>query len=467
MEEADQEEACQQDPEPGLRPQSKGELQEKITWLRGRQQWYQDLERQLKESGESQISLTDPDTRPCPDSRSMPVQRGTEVCYNVQMAVDSKHKLIVAHEVRSEVTDQNQLSGMALQAKQALAVERLEVAADTGYYDGHEVKRCEEAGITAYVAKAQTSVNVKRGLFTKEDFTYTPESDTYTCPAGETLTFRFEAVELGREIRYYALPVTVCRGCPQREQCTRNKGGRRITRWKHEHIIEEMQQRVRQRPEVLGQRQAVVEHPFGTMKRSMDAGYFLLKGRAKVGAEMSLTVLTYNLMRVVNLLGVTRLIEAVQAGATGLASGLFRGFLSLLQGLGDAFAGRISVRVPMPLRRRWASRHHVEFSHSLSDCSTMRSRRHGTPARQQMSGTFAVGALSGYRAGNHRRHPTHRATVPSTATIPCQRTPTIHQTANQAASAGQAARQAPARPNRWRNSPTLTSPRHDSAKPSV
>ena len=311
MQQADQQENQEQDAEPGLRPQSNEELQQKIAWLQGRQQWYQDLEGQLKESGESQISLTDP------DSRSMPVQRGTEVCYNVQMAVDSKHKLIVAHEVRSEVTDQNQLSGMALQAKEALAVETLEVAADTGYYDGDEVKRCQEAGITAFVAKAQTSVNVKRGLFTKEDFAYDTHSDTYTCPSGAQLTFRFEAVELGREIRYYALPVAVCRGCPLRERCTRNKGGRRIMRWKHEHVLEAMGERVRARPEVLKQRQEVVEHPFGTMKRAMNAGYFLLKGRAKVGAEMSLTVLCYNLLRAVNILGVKRLIEAVEAVQTG------------------------------------------------------------------------------------------------------------------------------------------------------
>jgi hypothetical protein len=336
MEEADQEEARQQDPAPGLRPQSTKELQEKITWLRGRQQWYQDLEQQLQHNGESQISLTDP------DSRSMPVQRGTEVCYNVQVAVDSKHKLIVAHEVRSEVTDQNQLFGMALQAKEALAVETLEVAADTGYYDGDEVKRCQEAGITAFVAKAQTSVNGKRGLFTKEDFTYDTHSDTYTCPAGKALTFRFDAVELGREIRYYALPVAVCRGCPLRERCTRNKGGRRITRWKHEHVLEAMRERVRARPEVLKQRQEVVEHPFGTMKRSMEAGYFLLKGRTKVGAEMSLTVLCYNLLRAVNILGVTRLIEAVEAVQAG-SRGTTRGLLGLLWRLLAALCWRTSA----------------------------------------------------------------------------------------------------------------------------
>jgi IS5 family transposase len=107
--------------------------------------------------------------------------------------------------------------------------------------------------------------------------------------------------------------VAVCRGCPLREHCTRNKGGRQITRWKHEHVLEAMRERVRARPEVLKRRQEVVEHPFGTMKRSMDAGYFLLKGRAKVGAEMSLTVLCYNLLRAVNTLGVKRLIEAIEA----------------------------------------------------------------------------------------------------------------------------------------------------------
>ncbi len=125
----------------------------------------------------------------------------TDVCYNVQTAVDSKHKLIVEHEVTNDVTDQGHLSEMALRAKETLHVEQMEVVADMGYFDGAEVKKCVEAGITPYIAKPETSANKKQGLFTKEEFRYEKQRDCYICPQGEELNFRFETTELGRRIR--------------------------------------------------------------------------------------------------------------------------------------------------------------------------------------------------------------------------------------------------------------------------
>ena len=149
----------------------------------------------------------------------------------------------------------------------------------------------------------------KLGLFSKDDFTYDAATDTYQCPAGARLTFRFDTVEVGRHIRYYA--TSACRTCPLRQQCTRNKGGRRLTRWVDEHLLEEMEQRVRSRPEVMKQHKQLVEHPFGTMKRWWEQGFFLMRGLAKVRTEFSLTVLAYNLRRVVNLVGIPRLIAAL------------------------------------------------------------------------------------------------------------------------------------------------------------
>ena len=134
-------------------------------------------------------------------------------------------------------------------------------------------------------------------------------TDTYPCPAGERLTFRFATVERDRPIRYYA--TSACRACPLKQQCTRNKGGRRLTRWVDEHLLEEMERRVRSRPEVMKQRKQLVEHPFGTMKRGWDQGFFLLRGLEKVRTEFSLTVLAYNLRRVLNLVGIPRLMAAL------------------------------------------------------------------------------------------------------------------------------------------------------------
>lgn len=279
------------------------ELKEKIQRLRARKLSYEQMKQQLKESGESQISLTDP------DSRWMKVSQGTDICYNVQTVVDSRHKLIVEHEVTNDPTDQAQLSKMALRAKQTLEVEKIEVVADRGYYDGAEVKKCEQAGITVYVAHQQTSANKKRGLYTKEDFTYDPAKDCYGCPAGKQLAYRFDTVELGRHIRYYS--TKECRTCDMKNKCTRNKRGRRITRWVDEAILEKMSERVRANPEKMKKRKELVEHPYGTMKRAMASGYFLMRGIRKVAAEMSLTVMAYNIKRVINILGVRKMIEAV------------------------------------------------------------------------------------------------------------------------------------------------------------
>ncbi len=279
------------------------ELRTQIARLRVRQEHYQSVQAQLERSGQPQLSLTDP------DSRSMPAGQGTVVGYNVQTAVDSKHKLIVAHEVTNTVTDQDQLAPMAQQAKQALGVETLAATTDKGYYDGEQVQQCLAQGVTPYIPKPHTSVNQQRGLYTKDDFTFDRQRDLYRCPAGAELTFRFATVESGRATRYYATPA--CRTCAVRARCTQNKGGRRITRWTHEHLLDDMAERVKAHPEIVAQRKALSEHPFGTIKRAMGQGYFLMKGLLKVRAEMSLTVLAYNLKRVLNILGVPKLIAAV------------------------------------------------------------------------------------------------------------------------------------------------------------
>jgi transposase len=279
------------------------QLQAKIEALKERQTKYEQLQTQLVESGETQLSLTDP------DSRSMPMGQGTDVAYNVQIAVDAKHKLIVTAELTNQVTDQAQLSPMATQAKATLEVEELTVLADRGYYDGEEVKQCLESGITPNIAKPITSVNQNRGRFTKQDFRYDPEHDVYHCPGGAQLEFRFDTVELGRHIRYYKTPA--CRDCPLKEQCTQNVEGRRITRWVDEYLLEQMAERLKAHPDYRVQRSSLVEHPFGTLKRGMNQGYFLLKGLEKVKAEFSLSALAYNLKRVFNILGVEKLIAAV------------------------------------------------------------------------------------------------------------------------------------------------------------
>jgi transposase len=279
------------------------ELNKKIQRLKERKVHYQQLREELETSGESQVSLTDP------DSRSMPKSPKVDVGYNVQVAVDDKHKLIVAQDVTNAVNDDDELSGIAIEAKEALGVDELKAVADMGYYHGHEIKACEEAGIEPYVSKPLTSVNTKLGLFGKEKFTYDSEKDCYRCPAGEELSFRFDTVEKGRHIGYYM--ASACRNCQMKARCTRSKGGRRITRWVHEDILEEMEQRVQSNSEIMKKRKMIVEHPFGTIKHWNEQGYFLMRGLQKVRAEFSLSTLAYNIKRVINIIGVHEMVQSL------------------------------------------------------------------------------------------------------------------------------------------------------------
>ncbi|MFA7005476.1 MAG: IS1182 family transposase [Verrucomicrobiia bacterium] len=302
LDDADATEAGATAPTPRL---TREQLQHKIAQLKERKHGQEQLLQQLAASGEKQISLTDADAR-----RAAP-PHGPVVGYNVQTAVDSKHKLIVAEEVTRDVTDINQLATMAVQAQHNLGVARLEVVADTGYCNNDEVRRCVEAGITPYVPKTDTSANTRAGLFGKTRFRYDASKDQYACPAGAVLSYRFSTTEADRQLRYYR--ARDCRQCAIRAQCTRNQANRTITREAHEHLMEAMAERVRAHPQKMKQRKALCEHPFGTLKRGWGYGHFLLKGLAKVRGEWSLMTLAYNLRRVLNLVSFERLMAAASA----------------------------------------------------------------------------------------------------------------------------------------------------------
>jgi len=278
-------------------------LREKIQRLQERRARYEELREALAASGATALSLTDPDSRP------MVSGAGVEVCYNVQTVVDAKHKLIVAQDVTNAATDRDLLSPMAQAAQEVLAGATPVVVADQGYYHGAEIKTCLEAGLTPLVPRPRTSANEKLGLFTKDDFVYAADTDTYRCPAGEHLTYRSTTVELGRTIKNYR--TRACGACARRPRCTRNKDGRKLTRWVDEHLLEAMARRLREDRTLYTKRKELAEHPYGTMKRAMDQGYFLLKGLRKVRGEFSLTSLAYNLKRVINIVGVPRLLEAL------------------------------------------------------------------------------------------------------------------------------------------------------------
>lgn len=283
-------------------------LAEKLEALRARKKEFEGYRERLQASGESQLSLTDP------ESRRMKTRGGMQVCYNAQIAVDPKHHLIVTADVTNEENDEKQLAPMAIAAKETLEVETLEAGADAGYHVATQVVECEAQGITPYAPRPKTSSkNAARGKFTKEDFTYDAERNAYRCPAGKWLGQECQSVEGGRPMRYYS-NAKACAGCPLREQCTESKQGRRVKRMPEEERLDAMAERLKARPDLMRERTSTVEHPYGTMKRWEDCGYFLLKGLKKVRGEFSLMVLAYNLRRVMNVLGVECLLEALKTG---------------------------------------------------------------------------------------------------------------------------------------------------------
>jgi macrodomain Ter protein organizer (MatP/YcbG family) len=282
---------------------STDELRKRIATLEQRRKRLEEFQAELAATGERTLSLTDPDSRP------MMSGAGIEICYNVQTAVDAKHKLIVAQTVTNAAADRDQLSPLATAAQQIMGTSGTVVVADRGYYHGAQIKACVDAGLIPLVSRPKTSANAPLGLFTKDDFKYDRTHDAYQCPAGETLTCRTTTVELGRTIKNYR--GKACKHCTLKSRCTRNRDGRKLTRWVNENLLDDMDNNLHKQPELFRQRKALAEHPFGTMKRSMDQGYFLLKGLTKVRGEFSLTVLAYNLKRVINIVRVPRLLAAL------------------------------------------------------------------------------------------------------------------------------------------------------------
>jgi len=232
------------------------------------------------------------------------------VGYNVQVAVDTEHHLIVAHEVTNEGNDKAQLSNMAAQAKAALQVDELDAVADRGYFKSEEILSCEEAAITVTLPKPMTSGAKAKGRFGKQDFVYKADEDVYLCPAGERLTHRFTNEEDGKVMRNYW--TTACQACPLKEQCTTGKE-RRIKRWEHEAVLEAAQARLDRNPDLMTVRRSTAEHPFGTLKFWMGSAHFLMKTLHNVRTEMSLHVLSYNMKRVMKILGVPGLLQVMQA----------------------------------------------------------------------------------------------------------------------------------------------------------
>ena len=263
-------------------------------------QKYQELKKQyitqkeeLKNEGLEQKSLTDTDSRRMKNNGSL------DICYNIQSVVDSKNHFVIDISTTNDINDQNQLYIMAKDASELLDVESPTVIADTGYYNGTEIKNCVDDGMSVYIKKAKANNKTKDNEFRKEKFIYDPKQDVYVCPARNKLFFFENTSKNG--IKYRRYKCADCNSCKYKEKCTTSSSGRTIQRWEHEDVLEVVYLETWNNNDIYKQRRCIVEHPFGTIKRTLGYSYFLRRQKKNVDAEAASMFIAYNFKRLLSM----------------------------------------------------------------------------------------------------------------------------------------------------------------------
>jgi transposase len=286
-----------------LKEEQQEEIQKKITRHRNQKRKYNRMAKQLRESGEDQISTTDS------DARSMVIHgQVVEVAYNVQTVVDDKHYLVVEYQPTNR-NDKKALLSMAVKAKRMFGTKSLTVLADKGYHNGEQLYSCAWHDIITYVAPPDAPRNspIPTPDYYGERFRYNKRTDTYTCPKGHKLKavsgwYNRKYQEDITRVKHYK--TSKCRTCPALAQCTSQPNGRVIERSEYAEAAVRNAKRVRKNPHIYAARQQIIEHVFGTIKRQWGYDHILLKGLRKNEGEFGLIYLVYNLRRIINILGI-------------------------------------------------------------------------------------------------------------------------------------------------------------------
>lgn len=279
----------------------KEKIQQAIKTLETKLNEYTEFEKMLEENEINEINLTDQDAK----TVKFGAHQGTDVGYNIQAAVDSKNKLIAAFGVTNNSADQGELYNTAIIAMEKFNVKSIELLADKGYFEVSDLKKCEKNNITCYVSKPRYCNSIGDSIYFNDKFIYNPIDNTYTCPEGQILVCKTKKKDT--EQRKYANH-KACGNCTYKEKCTTSKTGRVVTRKTDEDIVDIVNKRTKENKAKYSQRQAIVEHVFGTLKRGMNFDYLLLRGFKRVIGEVSIAFFSYNLKRTINILGVQNLL---------------------------------------------------------------------------------------------------------------------------------------------------------------
>ena len=257
--------------------------------------------KKLAKKGLEQKSLTDPDSRRMKNNGSL------DICYNVQSVVDSQNHFVIDISTTNDINDQNQLYLMAKNAKELLDIKECTVIADTGYYNATEIKKCIDDGMTVYIKKSKANNSTKDNEFRKEKFAYNSEDDTYICPAGERLVFFENTSKNG--MRYRKYKCTSCSLCKYQKSCTSSENGRTLQRWEYENILADVYKLTLENNFIYRRRRCIVEHPFGTVKRSFGYSFFLRRKKENVDAEAASMFIAYNFKRLLSMFSTQELVE--------------------------------------------------------------------------------------------------------------------------------------------------------------
>jgi transposase len=295
-------------------PSSNGRegLQKKIDFLKQQKQNLEQAQKELEHNAQKYVSLTDP------DCRLMKTERHIEPAYTVQTAVDARHSLIVDYELTQDAADNNHLASLASTAKEILSAETLQICADAGYYDTVDIKACDDKKLVTYVPIPNPKISKKTKTPTPDyyanKFTYDETSDTYRCPQGNTMRRYSTRCDKRDNRLIYIYNSAACQQCPVCNQCTTSPRGRHIYRWEHEAVLDRLKIRLAQNPQIVKRRKAIIEHIFGTIKKIWGYSVLLMRRLTNVASEVALMNLTYNIRRVLNIVGTKNLILHLQNG---------------------------------------------------------------------------------------------------------------------------------------------------------
>ena len=274
---------------------------EKLQAYQALKEQYLVQKQELENESLEQKSLTDPDSRRMKNNGSL------DICYNVQSVVDAQNHFVIDISTTNDINDQNQLYEMAKDATDLLESENSIILADTGYYNGTEIKKCIDAGMKVYIKKARANNSTKDDEFRKEKFLYDKEQDIYICPTGNILSFFENTSKNG--IKYRRYKCSECNSCKYKNVCTSSSRGRTLQRWEHEDILDAVRQDTLNNNDVYKQRKCIVEHPFGTIKRTLGYSFFLRRQIDNVDAEASSMFIAYNIKRLLSMFSTKELIK--------------------------------------------------------------------------------------------------------------------------------------------------------------